>query len=126
MGVGEWLRSIGLRQYEPAFHDNDIDGELLPSLRSTILRISPVVIVGHRLKILTAIAQRSPSAVDSSAAADVERLPSAVQPSHAAAERRQLTVLFCDIADQQPYRLVSISKKCALADTTLIGETHRA
>ena len=32
MDVAEWLRGLGLEQYEPAFRDNDIDAEVLPKL----------------------------------------------------------------------------------------------
>jgi hypothetical protein len=32
MDVAAWLRGLGLEQYEPAFDDNDIDGEVLPEL----------------------------------------------------------------------------------------------
>jgi class 3 adenylate cyclase/tetratricopeptide (TPR) repeat protein len=98
MDVGEWLRSIGLRQYESAFRDNDIDGEVLRSLTADDLKDAGVTIVGHRRKILTAIAQLLPSPTAFSAAAEAERQPSTVAPTHAAAERRQLTVLFCDLA----------------------------
>ena len=29
MDVGDWLRSLGLGQYEDAFRENEIDGEIL-------------------------------------------------------------------------------------------------
>ena len=32
MDVGDWLRSLGLRQYEAAFRENEIDAEILPEL----------------------------------------------------------------------------------------------
>src|SRR6202158_6012271 len=30
MDIGSWLRGLGLEQYEAAFRDNEIDGEVLP------------------------------------------------------------------------------------------------
>jgi class 3 adenylate cyclase/tetratricopeptide (TPR) repeat protein len=98
MDVGEWLRGIGLGQYEAAFRDNDIDGELLPSLTTDDLKDIGVTIVGHRRKILTAIAQLSLPTADLQTIAELEALAPAVQPARTAAERRQLTVLFCDLA----------------------------
>ncbi len=32
MDVGDWLRSLGLEQYEATFRDNAIDASILPSL----------------------------------------------------------------------------------------------
>jgi len=98
MDVGEWLRRIGLGQYEVAFRDNDIDAEVLRSLTVDDLKDVGVTIVGHRRKILIAIEQLSRFTADSSTVSEIERQPSAVQPTHAEAERRQLTVLFCDLA----------------------------
>ncbi len=98
MDVGEWLRGIGLGHYEAAFRDNDIDCELLASLTADDLKDIGITIVGHRRKILTAIAQLAPAAADSSTVAEVEPPASAVQPIRTAPERRQLTVLFCDLA----------------------------
>ena len=82
MDVGGWLRNLGLGQYEAAFRDNEIDGEVLPNLTADDLKDLGVVIVGHRRKLLTAIAQ-----LHASTAA----------PAPAQAERRQLTVMFCDL-----------------------------
>ena len=56
MDVGAWLRSIGLGQYEAAFHQNQVDYDLLPKLTSEDLKDLGVVAVGHRRKILDAIA----------------------------------------------------------------------
>ena len=98
MDIGEWLRSIGLGQYEVAFRDNAIDEEVFRSLTADDLKDLGITLVGHRRKILTAIAELSASAADSPAKADTERPPAIVEAAQAAAERRQLTVLFCDLA----------------------------
>ena len=47
MDVGDWLRSLGLGQYEPAFRDNGIDAEVLPDLTDADLE-KLGVLLGHR------------------------------------------------------------------------------
>ena len=56
MDVAAWLKNLGLGQYEAAFRDNAIDGDLLPSLTAEDLRDLGVTIVGHRRKLLDAMA----------------------------------------------------------------------
>ena len=51
-----WLGSLGLGQYEAAFRDNDVDLGLLPSLTADDLRDLGVASVGHRRRLLAAIA----------------------------------------------------------------------
>src|SRR5208283_5838088 len=80
MDVGSWLRALGLGQYEAAFRDNDIDEAVLPKLTPDDLKDLGVAAVGHRRKLMSAI----------------EAL-SAAPASADAAERRQLTVMFCDL-----------------------------
>ena len=94
MDVGEWLRSLGLSEYEPAFRDNQIDSELLPTLTGDDLKELGVAAVGHRRKLLSAIADLSRTFAKQAAVAKALRDD---QPAHAAAERRQLTVMFCDL-----------------------------
>src|SRR5215470_15148676 len=93
MDVAEWLRDLGLEQYAPAFRDNDIDGEVLRRLTGEDLRELGVRSVGHRRRLLDAI-----SALDASLAdvAVTTAAPHDVEPQ-VDAERRQLTVLFCDL-----------------------------
>ena len=95
MDVGLWLRSLGLAQYEAAFRDNAIDGEVLPKLTVEDLKDLGVAVVGHRRKIMSAIeALNAPSA----AAAEAQRAPPAPTDARPdAAERRQLTVMFSDL-----------------------------
>jgi len=54
--LGGWLRRLGLEQYEAAFHENDIDDTVLPSLTADDLKNLGVGIVGHRRRLLDAIA----------------------------------------------------------------------
>jgi len=56
MDVVAWLRGLGLEQYAPAFRDNDVDSEVLPALTSDDLISIGVTSVGHRRKLLAAIA----------------------------------------------------------------------
>jgi len=62
MDVGDWLRSLDLEQYEAAFRDNAIDDSILPSLTAEDLKDLGVGIVGHRRKLLDAIAALHPHA----------------------------------------------------------------
>jgi hypothetical protein len=58
MDVAAWLRGLGLERYAPAFRDNDIDGDLLRRLTAEDLRELGVASVGHRRRLLDAIAAR--------------------------------------------------------------------
>ena len=57
--IAEWLESLGLGQYAPAFADNDIDRSVLPDLTETDLRDLGVSL-GHGKKIMRAIAADRP------------------------------------------------------------------
>jgi class 3 adenylate cyclase len=96
MDVGVWLRSLGLGQYEAAFRDNEIDGEVLPNLTAEDLKDLGVAIVGHRRKLLLAIGalSASPAAPPPVAKAVAPTEPT---PIAALAGRRQLTVMFVDL-----------------------------
>jgi hypothetical protein len=56
MDVVVWLRSLGLGKYEAAFRDNEIDETVLPSLTDEHLKELGVMALGHRVKLLDAIA----------------------------------------------------------------------
>ena len=56
MDIVVWLRSLGLGRYEAAFRDNEIDETVLPSLTAEDLKDLGVSVVGHRRKLLDAIA----------------------------------------------------------------------
>src|SRR5215470_18002469 len=95
MDLGGWLRSLGLGQYEAAFRENEIDDTVLPSLTAEDLKDLGVSIVGHRRKLLDAIAASRADA--NSNAPPSEALPPVGRSAKDAAERRQLTVMFCDL-----------------------------
>ena len=58
MDIPRWLESLGLGQYAEAFATNDIDAELLPDLSLEDLASLGVASLGHRKKLLKAIAAR--------------------------------------------------------------------
>src|ERR1700747_1766948 len=92
MDIAAWLQGLGLERYVPAFRDNEIDWEVLPRLTSEDLREIGVAAIGHRRKLLDAIAALGatvPSPAVTAAPSDA--------PAPTAPERRQLTVMFCDL-----------------------------
>jgi len=101
LDVADWLRGLGLEQYASAFRDNAIDAEVLPSLAAEDLRDIGVTLVGHRRRLLDAIARlksEASSIADRDAAGEPGPTPaSAAPPRSTDAERRQLTVMFCDL-----------------------------
>jgi hypothetical protein len=104
--VAAWLHSLGLSQYEAAFRDNGVDASVLPDLTADDLKEMGVAAVGHRRKLLAAIAalRRDPPPATAPAAEPPPEaaVSTATPPDDAGAgpgaERRQLTVLFCDLA----------------------------
>jgi class 3 adenylate cyclase len=88
--IGAWLRGLGLEQYEPVFCDNDIDGDVLPSLTADDLKDLGINSVGHRRRLLEAIAALNESGTQPAI------IPVGGAPVREA-ERRQLTVMFCDL-----------------------------
>src|ERR1700756_241177 len=104
INVADWLRRLGLEQYEPAFAANDIDEEVLPELTAEDLAGLGVSSIGHRRRLLAAIA-----ALRAGTTGGLTLLPN--PPSQAGdgrvgagtdAERRQLTVMFCDLVGSTP------------------------
>ena len=88
----EWLDDLGLGQYAPAFKENDIDAEILVDLSDQDLEKLGIASLGHRKRILQAIAQLP--AATASPADKKERLRKSAE-----GERRQVTVLFADLSD---------------------------
>src|SRR5215470_10597997 len=95
MDVGGWLRRLGLEQYEATFRENEIDDTVLPSLTAEDLKDLGVGLVGHRRKLLDAIAKLR--ADGSARAASPDPVPAIDKSRTETAERRQLTVMFCDL-----------------------------
>ena len=98
MDVGGWLRSLGLERYEAGFRENDIDETILPNLTHETLKDLGVTSVGHRLKLLDAIAALRGNASAKAPPVDVATPSSAANTSpEDRAERRQVTVMFSDL-----------------------------
>ena len=99
MDVGVWLRSLGLGQYEATFRDNDIDGAVLPRLTVDDLKDLGVTVVGHRRKIMSAIEELNAASVTRADAMKPPQTqaPPSVGTSSYGAERRPITVMFCDL-----------------------------
>jgi class 3 adenylate cyclase len=110
--ISIWLRSLDMEQYEQAFRENAIDVAVLPELTADDLRELGVSLVGHRRKLLAAIA-----ALRSDPGVAVET--GAASPT---AERRQLTVMFCDLIGS-----TALSTRLDPEDLReIIGAYHRA
>src|SRR6516225_3956735 len=98
MDIVVWLRSLGLGKYEAAFRENDIDETVLPSLTEEHLKQLGVTALGHRVKLLDAIAALRNDT--SGGAPPVDAATASSTPSthvEDRAERRQVTVMFCDL-----------------------------
>ena len=54
--IGQWLRSFGLDRYEAAFLENDITVEVLTELTTDDLKELGVASIGHRRRLMAAIA----------------------------------------------------------------------
>src|SRR3989441_4724382 len=88
-GIAEWLASIGLSEYAQRFADNAIDLSVIRDLTEQDLK-DLGVLLGHRRKILRAIAE-----LDGLAPAPIETATEPVPRDDA--ERRHLTVMICDL-----------------------------
>ncbi len=86
--IAQWLEQLGLGQYAQAFTDNGIDFDVLPRLTDDILKEFGLNL-GDRLRLQTAI--------EAMAGVDTSIQSAAPEPQPAKAERRQLTVMFCDL-----------------------------
>jgi class 3 adenylate cyclase/tetratricopeptide (TPR) repeat protein len=93
--VDEWLKGLGLSRYAELFAENEVDLEVLPDLTEEDLKDLQIPL-GHRKKLLKGIA----ALCGDSGAVDDRSTPAAAQPApRPEAERRQLTVMFCDLVD---------------------------
>src|SRR5215468_1940167 len=98
MDVVVWLRGLGLGKYEASFRENEINETVLPSLTHENLKELGVTALGHRVKLLDAIAALRSEASGKTPSADTATASStpSLRPEDRA-ERRQVTVLFSDL-----------------------------
>jgi hypothetical protein len=93
MDVADWLRSLGLERYQAAFREHEITAAVLPNLSADDLKELGIAAVGHRRRLLDAIALLRTSS-------EPARVASAREPydhGQPVAERRQVSVMFCDM-----------------------------
>src|SRR5262252_1702661 len=111
--AAEWLASIGLGEYAQRFAENGIELSTVRDLTEQDLK-DLGVLLGHRRKMLRAIAE-----FDEAAPVPAETTTEPVRPQEA--ERRHLTVMFCDLVGS-----TALSARLDPEDMrTLIGEYHR-
>lgn len=79
-----WLESLGLAQYAPAFAAHAVDMDIVADLTDADLQSIGVALLGDRKRLLKAIGEMRPVVPGDT-------------PGPARAERRQVTVLFCDL-----------------------------
>src|SRR5215468_4794184 len=119
--IADWLEKLGLGQYAQRFAENDIDFEILSDLTDQDLEKIGVTSLGHRRKLLRAIANFKGGEHITPAAA-VATAPPATPRAVDHAERRQVTVMFSDLVgwtalsarmDPEDLReLISAYQKC--------------
>src|SRR4051794_15082259 len=122
MDLGEWLRRLDLEQYEPVFRENKIDDAVLPNLTAEDLKDLGIEFVGHRRKLLDAIA-----ALRTEAPTPLSDAPVAIEKAGSdTAERRQVTVMFSDLVgstalsasmDPEDLRELIMAYQTCVADT---------
>jgi class 3 adenylate cyclase/predicted ATPase len=97
MNVAQWLNAIDLGQYEALFREHEIDAVVMPDLVEADLEKIGVPL-GHRKRLMRAIAALSAGETPPLAAKPTSAKPSPPAPTSVAeAERRHLTVMFCDL-----------------------------
>ena len=97
MDIADWVQELGLERYEPVFRDNEIAAEVLPRLTAEDLTALGVTAVGHRRKILDAVAALRKEDV-ALATRPAELTADSTELPLPEGERRQVTVLFADLS----------------------------
>jgi len=92
VAISQWLASLGMSEYGERFAENAIDLSVLPDLTDQDLE-KLGVLLGHRRKMLRAIAAMG---------AEAPAISEAPGPVREAAQRRRLTVMFCDLVGSTP------------------------
>ncbi len=129
--VSAWLDSLGLSVYHELFEHNAITWDVLPELNEGDLEALGILL-GHRKILLRAIAQLS----QNTTIVDPGSMPTGVVPGEQLppfernqAERRQLTVMFCDLVDStalscrlDPEDLQDVVRRFLSACSQVIGQ----
>src|SRR5262245_47499905 len=96
--IVNWLKGLGLEQYAHCFAENDIDFWMLLDLTESDLEKIGIQSLGHRRKLVQAIAKLNATEMNASGGATTSEAPTAARAVDSA-ERRQVTVLFSDLVD---------------------------
>jgi class 3 adenylate cyclase/predicted ATPase len=123
MDIAAWLRGLGLDQYAELFRNNDIDSEILCGMTAEDLKELGISSFGHRRRLLNAIAAlggEPPTRDVAQSARSAASAPTSLPTADA--ERRQLTVMFCDLVGS-----TALSTRFDPEDLReVIGAYHRA
>ena len=116
--LADWLAKIGLEQYAPVFADNDIDVSVLRHLTDVDLEKIGVSL-GHRRKMLAAIAELA-------GAAPASQQPALTEPKRKdTAERRQVTVMFSDLVGSTDFRREWTRRTCGTSFQLIRSASRR-
>jgi predicted ATPase/class 3 adenylate cyclase len=115
--IADWLKKLGMSEYAECFAENDIDIDVLSELTDQDLEKLGVSL-GHRRKMLRAIRDLGSASVSVTASSTLV----ATEPTRRDdAERRQLTVMFCDLVGS-----TALSTKLDPEDLrSVIGAYHK-
>jgi len=114
-----WLARVGLDQYAALFSDNEIDLEVLPDLTQEDLEKLGIPL-GHRKKLLRAIRTLTAGEPASVTPSTNGATPVVPCPPSSKPERRQLTVMMCDLVDS-----TGLSQRFDPEDLSLIYKGYR-
>jgi class 3 adenylate cyclase len=127
--IAKWLEKLGLSEYVQRFADNDLDFSILTELTDQDLEKIGVASLGHRRKLLRAIANLE-GAQSSTPIVAIAAATSSTQPAETA-ERRQVTVMFSDLVgstalsarmDPEDLReIISAYQKCVAETVGRLG-----
>ena len=115
-----WLQALGLERYASIFAENGVDLDSLPLLDEGELE-KLAVLLGHRKKLLRAISDRNRSPAPPATVPAVRAGALAQAPVSIEAERRQLTVLFCDLVGS-----TELSRRLDLEDYRELVRSYRS
>ena len=110
--IAKWLKALGMSEYTERFAENEIDVSVLRHLTDQDLK-DIGVLLGHRRKLLAAIAELLGAVPAAPGATSAEPKP------HDVAERRQLTVMFCDLVGSTALASRSIPRTCARSSASI-------
>src|SRR3974377_70384 len=132
MDIVVWLRSLGLGKYEGASREKERDETVLPILTEEHLKQLGVTALGHRVKLLDAIAALRKDASGNTLSTDAVTAPKGPSAHpEGRAGRRQVTVMFSDLVgptalsarmDPEDLReVISSYQKCAAEIVQRLG-----